>query len=91
MFVGARPSPGPGEEAWTETDVEYALAWKAIEAGTCGGCGQPVAESFDADNADVYGTKVLRCFGCEARDQRMDDIPSDQRGGLRVVVVKDSD
>lgn len=70
--------------------MEYALGWKAIQAGTCSGCGQPAAESFDPTNADVYDTKALRCFGCEAKEIRMDDVPSEQRHGLRVVVVKDN-
>lgn len=89
MFVGARPSPGPGEEAWTADDVEYALAWKAIEADRCGGCGQSMAESFDPDNVDAYGTKLLVCHGCHARDVRVDGLGPEQRAGARVVVIKE--
>jgi hypothetical protein len=88
VFVG-RPVPGPGEEAWTETDVAYALEWKAIEADRCSGCGQPASESFNPANLDAYGTKDLVCFACQARDLRIEEIPGDDRHGRRVIPIKD--
>lgn len=60
--------PGPGGEAWTEDDVEYALAWQRLQADKCSGCGQPRSESFDVANHASYEGHALQCHACAARD-----------------------
>lgn len=61
--------PGPGDEVWTEDDVEYALEWRALDEANCSGCGQPRADSFDPANADAYDVRSLRCHACAAREE----------------------
>lgn len=82
--------PGPGGEAWTEDDVEYALAWQQLRAETCTGCGQPKTESFDLDNAGLYETRMLRCHACAARDdaEREFTEAGGNSGGLHLAVIK---
>jgi hypothetical protein len=90
LFVGERAVPGPGGEAWTEDDVEYALAWQAIAAENCPGCGQPKSESFDPANERAYDVTALVCHACAARTHRQasfEDADGDL-AGLYMTVTK---
>jgi hypothetical protein len=82
--------PGPGEVAWTEDDVEYALAWQALASDDCPGCGQPRSESFADDNHDAYTVRKLRCHACAARDSESKDYAESggEMGGLYLAVTK---
>lgn len=62
-------TPRPGELAWTEDDVEYALEWQAMQDAVCAGCGQPRDESFSPEFADAYVASLRRCHAC-AESQR---------------------
>ena len=43
---------------WTDADTSYAMALEDYEAGLCGGCGQPLAETTRQDHADAYPGRV---------------------------------
>lgn len=44
-----------------------ALALSEYEAGLCPGCGEPVAECYDADSAGSYTVPApVRCYSCTA-------------------------
>ena len=80
--------PGPGDEAWTEDDVELALAWKVVTGENCAGCGQPRVESFDPDSE--YDTTLLHCHACAAREERAAEFAEDggSTAGLFMTVRK---
>lgn len=82
--------PGPGGEAWTEDDVEYALAWQALTTGDCSGCGQPLAESFDPANEGEYDVSALRCHACTAKDRHRAEFEEagGEMAGLFLSVTK---
>lgn len=82
--------PGPGDEAWTEDDVEYALAWQALANDDCPGCGQLKAESFAIENHDAYDVKALVCHACaeRGREQHALQEAGMEMAGLHLVVNK---
>jgi hypothetical protein len=77
VFLG-RPWPAPGEALWTDEDRAWALALQAEDAGTCGGCGQPRAESTDPANEGRYSAEAVECHGCVAMQ-----IGSEVHAGLK--------
>ena len=69
MFLGERPVPGPGDEAWTDDDITAALEWQSWQAQLCAGCGHPRDESMShEDHGPTYTAEALRCRACEAKD-----------------------
>lgn len=90
MFIGERGLPGPGDEAWTDDDVEYALAWRELTDSTCGGCGEPRSESFAKENHDAYDVKALVCHACAERDREMNALKESgmEMAGLHLIVKK---
>lgn len=82
--------PGPGGEAWTEDDVEYALAWQRLARDECSGCGQPKSQSYDPANHDTYRVGVLRCHACAAREEKQREFQEagGDTAGLTMTVTK---
>jgi hypothetical protein len=68
----------PGEPLWLAEDTEWVLAWQAYRDGLCSGCGHPMEESFDPDNAERYATHRLRCYACAAVANAMHSDPGGQ-------------
>lgn len=66
MFTGQRMTPRPGEPAWTEEDIEYALGYQEYQRSLCPGCGQPRSESHDRANDGGYEVDVSTCHACAA-------------------------
>lgn len=92
MFTGRRGQPAPGEPVWTEEDTEAALAWQAIQDSTCGGCGNPLAESMNPDNESGYRVTRLVCHGCRAREHAArddQDTTNADTAGRRYLAVLD--
>jgi hypothetical protein len=89
--MGERPLPGPGELAWTDEDRDLALAYQDEQDATCPGCGHPLDESTNADNADAYDVTVSVCHGCAARERAAKDARDDRDAplGLRIGTVLD--
>lgn len=82
--------PAPGEPAWTEDDVEYALQWQALTRDECPGCGHPRSETYERGNADAYAVTRLRCHACatrEAADKEFSDAGGDT-DGMHYIVRK---
>ncbi|MGW4803007.1 hypothetical protein [Kitasatospora sp. NPDC004272] len=56
--------PEAGEPLWTDEDRAWAMALLEVEAETCKGCGQPLAESTDQALEEAYTAEVIRCHAC---------------------------
>ncbi|MGH3375980.1 MAG: hypothetical protein ACRDP6_14675 [Actinoallomurus sp.] len=68
------------EPEWTEQDLAEAVALLKVEADTCQGCGEPLAESTDPRADGGYEVDDPdRCHGCTAlniqRDKHKDGRP----------------
>jgi hypothetical protein len=84
IFLG-RPMPGPGEVLWLPEDRWWALALLEAEAGLCGDCGFPLAESTHADHEYSYDASVTKCHACLAGARR---VTAHQEKGGRTEGVK---
>lgn len=50
---------------WDVSDVAFALALEQVEAGTCDGCGHPLAETTNPLNEGRYKADLpVRCHAC---------------------------
>lgn len=91
LFTGQRGQPAPGEPAWTEDDVEAALAYQEWRDSICGGCGNPLEESMARESDGAYSVTVLVCHGCKAREEAVH--AAQERGaniaGRRYLAVLD--
>lgn len=67
-----RPLPGPGEVLWTDEDRAWALALQQVEAETCSGCGQALAEGLDPELEEHWRAEVLRCHACATGARHVD-------------------
>lgn len=61
-----RPMPRPGEPLWTPEDRAWALALAVVEAESCSGCGQPLAQTLDPELEEAWRAEVVRCHACAA-------------------------
>jgi len=66
------------EPAWSEDDLEYALAWADIRADTHPPCGHRLSVSADPRNFDAHEVvEVLHCDVCQAREDYAEQQRSD--------------
>lgn len=64
---------GPTDPQWEQLDREYALAYRAVERGRCGGCGT-FADEWDEDRF-AYIAHDWICPGCENLDNERHNDP----------------
>lgn len=92
-------TPRPGEAAWTDDDVSYALAWEQyqheLDADRCSGCGQPRSESTDPTNErparSQYRIEEHVCFACRTKELALEGYRVNKEEppkGLYLAVVK---
>ncbi|MGA5629794.1 hypothetical protein ACPCTH_33500 [Streptomyces cellulosae] len=84
VFMGRQVKPGQAE--WTEEDTALAVEWQRMQDEKCRGCGQPVTESLD--DAGGYETELVRCFACQALEERRAELAKEERPlhGVKTVV-----
>ena len=91
IFLGRVPAPD--EPLWSDEDREWALALLDVEADTCGGCGQPLSESYLPENEYAYTVTPSRCHACAAMSrtsrQFLDGAGTNAADGLRFHVHHD--
>lgn len=83
VFLGRLP--GPGEALWLPEDRWWAMALQAVEADTCGSCGQSLASSTHIDGEDAFNSELVTCHGCRAAAMR---VRVNQEGGTRMEGVQ---
>lgn len=71
------------ETEWTESQRDLLRALLEVEAGECGRCGEPLAESTDPANEDGYDVPpATRCHACTALGHAADAYTArDDEGG----------
>lgn len=97
---------GPGDPAWTDTDVALALAyerWLTLDAGeVCGGCGTRRSDWLADDGAllERYGMEpawtvgVVECEGCRqvaAMQVQEQTLDESVRHGRHVVLRRNAE
>jgi uncharacterized protein with PIN domain len=74
------------ENPWTDRDVDLAMAYEAVLADQCPGCGNPLSETTARENMEAvheYAASYVRCGGCDARVKEQDDhSPKGAKGQL---------
>lgn len=83
-----------GPLVWTDLDREKALAWQALEAEKCSGCGTRPAEWNEnkGGRRDAYTADLDVCLNC-AQIERMRNTAQTSpdykdRRGLRIVLKR---
>ncbi|WP_405019548.1 hypothetical protein [Kitasatospora sp. NBC_00070] len=64
--------PRPGEVLWTPEDRAWALALAAVEAESCSGCGQPLAQTLDPELEEMWRAEIVKCHGCATAARQVD-------------------
>lgn len=83
---------GTGEPLWLQSDTDLAVALTELEASTCSGCGQPVAECMSTEGDGAYDAEPWRCHGCATRDRKAQEFSkAGDQAGIRWVVKRRGD
>lgn len=66
------------------------MALMEVEAGLCGDCGHPLAETTAAENEDAYDASVTKCHACVAGARRMATFQEDggKTDGLKIGIFR---
>lgn len=94
-FLGRVPQPplwglggellNPDEAAeWTPNDRALAIAWRQYDRERCGRCRIHPDDWSEFD--PPYESDVTTCFGCQAIERELKEIP-DEAHGARAVLV----
>jgi hypothetical protein len=57
------------EPDWTDDDLDAALSWQTEDDMRCTGCGHPVDETYDDEQAAAWVTEQVICWSCASRDR----------------------
>lgn len=64
------------ESAWTDRDVDLAIAYERVLADLCRGCGRPLSETTARKNKEAvhsYKASMVRCQACDERIREQDE------------------
>lgn len=88
-----RPWPEPGQPLFTEQDTEDVFEYFREKELECPGCGHPRDESMDKANQLAYVAEPVRCFACQARDQRAEKWhrAGGDSAGIKFSVISPND